>query len=186
MGIPIGKLSLYTALAGIHPHQCMPVQFDVGTDNEELRSDPLYLGVRRPRLRGAAYHDLMEEFVDSVQDAYPRALIQFEDFLTPTAYELLREGDRPHVLAGGTRAGGVGRSGRPRARVAVPATSVAAPGIACDRGAGGRDGVRRRCGTGAAARVARGPVGGRDVLAGVLGETRATAPTSWSPGPWPR
>jgi len=90
MGIPIGKLALYTALAGIHPHQCLPVQFDIGTDNEELRNDPLYLGVRRPRLRGDAYHDLMEEFVLSVQDAYPRALIQFEDFLTPTAYELLR------------------------------------------------------------------------------------------------
>ena len=89
MGIPIGKLALYTALAGIHPHQCMPVQFDVGTGNEELRRDPLYLGVRQPRLRGDAYHDLMEEFVMGVQDAYPRALIQFEDFLTPTAYELL-------------------------------------------------------------------------------------------------
>jgi malate dehydrogenase (oxaloacetate-decarboxylating)(NADP+) len=89
MGIPIGKLSLYSACAGIPPSMGMPVQFDVGTENEALRSDPLYLGVPKPRLRGEAYYELMDEFVDAVQDAYPRALIQFEDFLTPTAYELL-------------------------------------------------------------------------------------------------
>ena len=89
MGIPIGKLSLYTALAGIHPQHCMPVQFDVGTGNATLREDPLYLGVREPRLRGEAYDELMEEFVVSVQDAFPGVLIQFEDFLTPNAYKLL-------------------------------------------------------------------------------------------------
>lgn len=89
MGIPIGKLALYTACAGIHPHQCMPVMLDVGTDNMTLRQDPLYLGIDRPRLRGAPYLALVDEFVAAVQDAFPHALIQFEDFLTPNAFDLL-------------------------------------------------------------------------------------------------
>lgn len=97
MGIPIGKLALYTAGAGIHPHQCLPVMFDVGTENEPLREDPLYLGVRAPRLRGDDYDTLMDEFVSAVQDAYPGVLIQFEDFKTPTAYTLLHR-YRDHVL----------------------------------------------------------------------------------------
>ena len=90
MGIPIGKLSLYTAFAGIDPSQCLPVQLDVGTNNCELRDDPLYLGWNHERIEGDAYDALVEEFVDAVQDAYPKALIQFEDFLTPNAYRLLR------------------------------------------------------------------------------------------------
>ena len=90
MGIPIGKLALYTALAGVPPHHCLPVQLDIGTDNESLRADPLYLGVNQPRLRGDEYDTLVDEFVSAIQDAYPRALIQFEDFLTPTAYRLLQ------------------------------------------------------------------------------------------------
>ncbi|MGB5474561.1 MAG: NAD-dependent malic enzyme [Gammaproteobacteria bacterium] len=89
MGIPIGKLALYTACAGIPPQQCMPVMLDVGTDNATLRRDPLYLGIDRPRLRGADYRSLVDEFVAAVQDAFPLALIQFEDFLTPNAYALL-------------------------------------------------------------------------------------------------
>jgi malate dehydrogenase (oxaloacetate-decarboxylating)(NADP+) len=89
MGIPIGKLSLYTACAGIPPHQCMPVMLDVGTNNEVLRNDPLYLGIQQPRLIGSDYDALVEEFVEAVQDVFPRALIQFEDFLTPNAYALL-------------------------------------------------------------------------------------------------
>jgi len=97
MGIPIGKLSLYTACAGIPPAQCMPVMLDVGTDNESLRNDPLYLGIERPRLRGAPYDALVEEFVNAIQDAFPGALIQFEDFLTPNAYALL-ERYRERVL----------------------------------------------------------------------------------------
>ncbi len=89
MGISIGKLSLYTACAGIHPHQCMPVMLDVGTNNEVLRNDPLYLGFNHPRLSGTAYQELVDEFVMAVQVAFPRALIQFEDFLSPNAYTLL-------------------------------------------------------------------------------------------------
>jgi malate dehydrogenase (oxaloacetate-decarboxylating)(NADP+) len=91
MGIPIGKLALYTACAGIPPHQCLPVTLDVGTNNEELLADELYLGYPKRRLKGKAYFDLVEEFVTAVQKRYPDALIQFEDFLTPNAYALLRK-----------------------------------------------------------------------------------------------
>ncbi|MCZ6861939.1 MAG: oxaloacetate-decarboxylating malate dehydrogenase, partial [Alphaproteobacteria bacterium] len=89
MAIPIGKLALYVACAGIHPHQCLPVMLDVGTDNAELRADPLYLGINGPRLAGPEYDSLVEEFVVAVQDKFPGALIQFEDFLTPNAYRHL-------------------------------------------------------------------------------------------------
>jgi len=89
MGIPIGKLALYTACAGIHPQQCLPVMLDVGTNNEELLNDPLYLGYPHKRLEGQAYLDLVEEFVAALLDKYPDSLLQFEDFLTPNAYKLL-------------------------------------------------------------------------------------------------
>lgn len=89
MGIPIGKLQLYVACAGIVPRQCLPVMLDVGTNNEELLNDPLYLGYPHKRLEGDAYYELVDEFIQAVQDKYPRALIQFEDFLTPNAYGLL-------------------------------------------------------------------------------------------------
>jgi len=89
MGIPIGKLSLYVACAGIHPEHCLPVMFDVGTNNQELLDDPLYLGYPHKRLEGDAYDKLMDEFVVAVQDKYPDVLVQFEDFLTPNAYKLL-------------------------------------------------------------------------------------------------
>ncbi|UCC57010.1 MAG: NAD-dependent malic enzyme [Gammaproteobacteria bacterium] len=89
MGIPIGKLTLYSACAGIHPHHCMPVMLDVGTNNKTLRNDPLYLGIKQPRLGGEEYYALVDEFVGAVQERFPRALIQFEDFLTPNAYTLL-------------------------------------------------------------------------------------------------
>ncbi|HEU5180322.1 MAG TPA: NAD-dependent malic enzyme [Candidatus Polarisedimenticolia bacterium] len=90
MGIPIGKLALYTACAGIPPQQCLPVTLDVGTENKEMREDVLYLGYPRKRLKGRAYFALVDEFVEAVQARYPQALIQFEDFLTPNAYALLR------------------------------------------------------------------------------------------------
>ena len=88
MGIPIGKLSLYTACAGIPPHQCLPVMMDIGTNNEEIRNDILYLGYPKKRLEGEAYLEMIEEFVMAIQDKYPDALIQFEDFSTPNAYAL--------------------------------------------------------------------------------------------------
>jgi malate dehydrogenase (oxaloacetate-decarboxylating)(NADP+) len=89
MGIPIGKLALYTACAGIDPSACLPVTLDVGTNNDALHQDVLYLGYPRRRLEGTVYFDLVDEFVTAVQARYPDALIQFEDFLTPNAYALL-------------------------------------------------------------------------------------------------
>jgi malate dehydrogenase (oxaloacetate-decarboxylating)(NADP+) len=91
MGIPVGKLALYTACAGIDPEACLPVTLDVGTNNEDLRTDLLYLGCRRRRLEGRAYFNLVDEFVTAVQSRYPDALIQFEDFQTPKAYALLNK-----------------------------------------------------------------------------------------------
>lgn len=91
MGIPIGKLALYVACAGIRPSQCLPVMLDTGTNNETFLKDSLYLGYPHKRIEGKAYFDLVEEFVMAVQEKYPRALIQFEDFLTPNAYTLLKK-----------------------------------------------------------------------------------------------
>jgi len=89
MGIPVGKLAIYTACAGIPPKQCLPVLIDVGTNNAALLEDSLYIGYPRRRVTGRAYRALVDEFVEAVQKKYPDALIQFEDFLTPDAYALL-------------------------------------------------------------------------------------------------
>ena len=89
MGIPIGKLALYVACAGVHPALCLPVMLDVGTDTESVRDDRFYLGLREPRLGGAAYDELLEEFVTAAQEVFPGVLIQFEDFATANAFALL-------------------------------------------------------------------------------------------------
>jgi len=89
MGIPIGKLSLYTAGGGIYPEWCLPVMFDMGTNNTSLHKDIMYLGYPHLRSEGAPYDEMMEEFVMAVQEKFPKALIQFEDFITPMAYKIL-------------------------------------------------------------------------------------------------
>ncbi|MEJ0093489.1 MAG: NAD-dependent malic enzyme [Methylocella sp.] len=89
MGIPIGKLSLYTGCAGIHPNQTLPILLDVGTNNQDRLDDPLYIGWRHERVRGAEYDAFVEEFVSAVSERWPNVLLQWEDFAGPNAGPLL-------------------------------------------------------------------------------------------------
>ena len=143
MGIPIGKLSLYTACAGIHPSHTLPILLDVGTDNAERLNDPLYVGWRHGRVRGDDYDAFLEDFVAAVQERWPTVLLQWEDFAGANAGRLLaRYRDRlctfnddiqgTAAVAAGTLLAAVGVTGVPlvEQRVAVLGAGAAGCGIA--------------------------------------------------------
>jgi malate dehydrogenase (oxaloacetate-decarboxylating) len=143
MGIPIGKLSLYTLCAGLHPASTLPILLDVGTDNQDLLADPLYLGWRHERLRGQEYDDFVDAFVQGVKSRFPRALLQWEDFSRANARRLLDryrgqlcsfnddiQGTGAVTLAGLMAAVKVAGSEMSRQRVVILGAGSAATGVA--------------------------------------------------------
>jgi malic enzyme len=156
MGVPIGKLALYTAGAGIDPGQTLPVCLDVGTDNAALLEDELYIGYPHPRLRGPEYDSLVEEFVRAVEVRFPGALLQWEDLKQANAFRILErfrhrvpsfnddvQGTGAMVVAGALAAGRVTGDPLPRQRVLVLGAGAAGVGVATMlRAAFARAGVR--------------------------------------------
>ena len=137
MAIPVGKLALYSAAAGIYPARTLAVSLDVGTDREDLLADPLYLGYRARRLRGEAYDEVLQAFVEAVREVFPLAIVQWEDFKQHNAIRILGrfrhrlpsfnddiQGTAATVLAGILRARGAGRAGSP---TSVSCSSAPAP-----------------------------------------------------------
>jgi malate dehydrogenase (oxaloacetate-decarboxylating) len=144
MGIPIGKMALYTALGGIPPEHCLPILLDVGTDNEERLADPIYIGWQHKRIRGAEYDAFIEEFVLAVQKRWPNILLQWEDFAGVNAAILLRRyRDRlctfnddiqgTAAVTTGTLLAAVGATGRPLKEQTIAMFGSGSAGIGiCD------------------------------------------------------
>ncbi|MCB9667658.1 MAG: NAD-dependent malic enzyme [Myxococcales bacterium] len=143
MGIPVGKLALYTVGAGIHPAHTLPISVDVGTDNEELLRNPFYMGVRQPRLKGAEYDSLIEEAVTTIKATFPKVVLQWEDFRKSNAFTLLDryrerlcsfnddiQGTAGVALAGVMAAGRISQTPFRQQRVLIVGGGAAGIGIA--------------------------------------------------------